>query len=77
MLSDRSAKRRIGGAISRGKTATPAGTSEKAGGPQLAGDFRRWYPGFSQVPARRSMTAYQAVSVPARSTSAGCVAPGS
>ncbi len=51
MLSDRSAKRRIGGAISRGKTATPAGTSEKAGGPQLAGDFRRWYPGFSQVPA--------------------------
>ena len=34
MLSYRSAKRRIGGAISRGKTATPVGTPETAGGPK-------------------------------------------
>ena len=34
MLSDDSAKRRIGGAISRGKTATPVGTVERAVGLQ-------------------------------------------
>src|SRR5579862_6398346 len=33
MVLDCSAKRRIGGAISRGKTATPVGTVDTAGGP--------------------------------------------
>ena len=34
MLLDCSAKRRIGGAISAGKTAMPVGTVEGTGGPQ-------------------------------------------
>ena len=34
MVSDCSAKRRIGGAISRGKTATPVGTVERPVGLQ-------------------------------------------
>ncbi len=33
MLLDNSAKRRMGGAIPRGETATPAGASEAARGP--------------------------------------------
>jgi hypothetical protein len=46
MVSEDSAKRRIGGAISRGKTATPVGTVERAVGlqgfPPRSGTGRTW-----------------------------------